>query len=1153
MTRLLDTFRAYLPSRRRRRWQYVSGRRRRVGIALAALLVAAIYAWWHFTNDARIRREAVAYLERLTGAQVRIQEASFGLFEGISLTGVRVFTAAGGPVGDIFQARQVRLEHAPLGLLRGRLKVTEIVCVEPVLFIVENVDRGRWNYEDLRFPADLGGNGDAAAALPVVRIRDGRVHRREIHHGVSVPLGTEHLNAQAVPAGTEGEYRIQVSGAAAARNVRAEAVFRLEPMAFRWRGGIPGDLLQRTLPHGYRQWWDHYQVEGSFEFEGEADPASGRLVFKLADASMVFPHGDGDLRLADVNGRIELTASGIEIQSVTGRLPQLDDLRVALTGRFGGYERTSPVELTLQVDDVRFPVQAEHPLVRRRIEHFERRFHPSGRASVTVHLTRDADEQFRYRLVARPKGMQFTPDVFAATLDDVRGEVRLDAERATLTELSGRWGDAPVTVTGWGAMGGGSAFDVRVRVDDATLGEPFREVTRATRFKIVQNDVRRYHDRFDPTGLCDVDARIAADDTGTISTELELTFDGRATVAYEGFPYRIEGLTGTVSARLPHEVSFQDLHGRHGPARIRLGGSVKRREGREIPDLALEVTDLPLDDDLGAALAAMSEAAGRQWDRFALTGRADVAGTIRRAGDRLFGYDLNVALKRIGLEYDACPYPLTDVVGELRLRPEAIEIRRLSGRHGPGVIVEIRGTGVRVDEALRHAVVTAGPPGVDAVWTQLQPTGIADFLYDPRRHVPLEVVARDMGITFAPFPYPLEHVRGTLRVRDGRVDLDTMTARRGEGALKLDGRVRLDDGRLHGADLVLDAANVAITDELLAAVPEPLAALTDHLAAAGTVDVCLNRLSYRAAEAVATSAPADAEVDDAWTWELDGRVDLAGAAVGGYFAATDIDAGVAGTVRIGDERLGVTADLTGGSIRLWDRPVERIAGRIRKTPEEADLRLEGLKGNLCGGRMASNLTVRLADAVRFRGDLVVEDLQLEQLFGRPGTTSGKLCGRLDLSHTVGAPASREGRGQFEITEARLAEVPVFLGLVNVVFLQLPVESVFSTGTVVYYVKGDTLHCETIDLQGETRSVVGLPGEPASVVGTGTLDLQTERVNLVFRSGPPHLFHGPGAELWALTTGGLQTTHITGPWRDPQQKTVPLSQLTDLLREIGGAP
>ncbi|NLF30882.1 MAG: hypothetical protein GX591_08355 [Planctomycetes bacterium] len=1182
MTRLLQNIRAYLPVRRRRRWQYVSGRRRRRGLVLAVVLVAAIYAWWHFTNNARIRRDAVAYLERLTGAQVRIQDASFSLLGGIELAGVRVFTESDGKVSDIFHARQVRLEHAPLSLLRaGRLKVTEIVCVEPVLILIENVDRRRWNWEDLHFPTGVGPGGGGTPDLPVIRMRDGRVQRREIYHGVTVPLGSEPLSAQAVPTATAGEYRVEIFGSGGAENVRAEATFRLDPMAFRWRGGIPVTLLERTLPHGYRQWWDQYQVKGSIEFEGQsdADPASGRAAFKLTDASMVFPHADGDIRLDEVNGRIELTASGIEIQSVTGRLPQLDNILVSLTGRFGGYERTGPVELEFQVDDVRFPLRADHPLMRRLINRFESGYSPVGSAAVTVRLNRDADERIRYRLTARPKGMRITPAVFAAALEDVTGELSLDEQRVTITELTGRWHDAPVTITGWGAMGGGKAFDLRVRVDDGLLGDPFRKLTDASSLQIVRQRVRRYHDRFDPRGPCDVDARVWADEEGRFLAELDLTFDGRASVAYEGFPYRIEGLAGLVKVR-PREVSFHDLEGRRGTARIRLGGSVDLTGGQESPDLTLQAVDLPLDDHLGQALVAMAEQAGRQYEHFDLDGSIDVAGRIRRDGDNPFSYDLTASLKNVALTFDQCPYALEDVVGELRLRPEAIEIRNLVGRHGPGRIdvtgrvdgdlaageppaVEIRGAGVRVDEALRRAVVTAGPPGVEDVWTQLQPTGIADFVWNPHREVSLEVVARDMGITFAPFPYPLRQVRGTVLVRRDRIDLEGITAARDGGSLKLDGTVRVGGGRLREADLVLDATGVAITEELLASVPRPLRVLTDHLSPGGRFDVSLSRLRFNDSEPVTAPATADAAAGGgpSWTWEVDGSVHLDDAVATGTFEATAIRAGIAGSVRIDDARdaLSVDAALTDGSLHLWDRPVERLGGTIRKAVDDPRLRLERLEGSFCGGRMAGNLTIRLEDIVGCTADLVVEDIQLEQLLVHPDDAddpsarpSGKLRGRLDLAHTFGRSESREGSGRFEITEARIAEVPVFLDLVNVAFLQLPVESVFSTGTVVYYIKGDTLRCETIDLRGETRGLGGLlPGEPTSIVGTGTLDLKTEWLNLIFRSGPPHLFHGPGAELWTLTTRGLHTTHVTGPWRDPEKKTVPFSQLAELLREMSG--
>ena len=161
--------------------------------------------------------------------------------------------------------------------------------------------------------------------------------------------------------------------------------------------------------------------------------------------------------------------------------------------------------------------------------------------------------------------------------------------------------------------------------------------------------------------------------------------------------------------------------------------------------------------------------------------------------------------------------------------------------------------------------------------------------------------------------------------------------------------------------------------------------------------------------------------------------------------------------------------------------------------------------------------------------------------------SGKLSGRLDLSETVGQAGQREGRGRFRISEAKIGKVPVLVGLMNVIFPHLPTESAFSTGTVEYYIKGDRLFCSRIYLEGSNLSVVG----STSIVGTGVVDMQTKQINLVLRSGPPHLLTGVFSELLTMTAQGLSSTHVTGSLRDPKVETVPFSQVTRLLKEIGG--
>jgi type II secretory pathway component PulM len=58
--------------RRRRLWRFVSPRRHRVALGLLVFLLAAVYVYWHFTNDQRVRQQAEKYLEEATGSATPI-------------------------------------------------------------------------------------------------------------------------------------------------------------------------------------------------------------------------------------------------------------------------------------------------------------------------------------------------------------------------------------------------------------------------------------------------------------------------------------------------------------------------------------------------------------------------------------------------------------------------------------------------------------------------------------------------------------------------------------------------------------------------------------------------------------------------------------------------------------------------------------------------------------------------------------------------------------------------------------------------------------------------------------------------------------------------------------------------------------------------
>ena len=103
---------------------------------LLVLILAAVIGYYYFSRPARLIRFAEDYFSALTHSTVRIEDASFSVFDGIHLRRVQLFTsgdpaatqAGAGAQQPIFACNALSLRHDPIAALTGRLNVSEIVA-----------------------------------------------------------------------------------------------------------------------------------------------------------------------------------------------------------------------------------------------------------------------------------------------------------------------------------------------------------------------------------------------------------------------------------------------------------------------------------------------------------------------------------------------------------------------------------------------------------------------------------------------------------------------------------------------------------------------------------------------------------------------------------------------------------------------------------------------------------------------------------------------------------------------------------------------------------------------------------------------------------------------------------------------------------------
>jgi hypothetical protein len=109
--------------------------------------------------------------------------------------------------------------------------------------------------------------------------------------------------------------------------------------------------------------------------------------------------------------------------------------------------------------------------------------------------------------------------------------------------------------------------------------------------------------------------------------------------------------------------------------------------------------------------------------------------------------------------------------------------------------------------------------------------------------VSVDIHLADAGGQLTAFPYPLRHLSGTLKVREGYLDVIGMKMKHGDGSLRVDGRVTWptkkspDPAAGVQPDLKVIAANVPIDDDLLNALPSDKREWIQKFGLAGKLDV----------------------------------------------------------------------------------------------------------------------------------------------------------------------------------------------------------------------------------------------------------------------------------------------------------------------------
>jgi len=251
--------------------------------------------------------------------------------------------------------------------------------------------------------------------------------------------------------------------------------------------------------------------------------------------------------------------------------------------------------------------------------------------------------------------------------------------------------------------------------------------------------------------------------------------------------------------------------------------------------------------------------AQRIWDRFELTGAGNSV-NVRILFDEKEGYQLAADLTGVGFthQYKGLAYRFENLTGRCsfssssRLDLSGIQglvngtpIRldgKVSGFDQPQLALDLSVQADHVDlETCRESLVGVAPQTVE-LYKTYEPRGQVDVALRVRRpqsdappEVSGTVLFRDVEMTYAGFPYRLEHMHGTVQLGPEGFETRDLAGRHGEAVVRMEGWVK-NPGPAAEAQMRIHAARLALDEDLRKALRPEQRAVYDQYAPAGTAD-----------------------------------------------------------------------------------------------------------------------------------------------------------------------------------------------------------------------------------------------------------------------------------------------------------------------------
>lgn len=1189
--------RARIHGRRSSVWSRL---RRWIAGALLVLLLTLIGGYYYFTRPAWLIQFAEQYLASLVNGDVEIGHATFSIFDGIHLEDVKITVPPEpGDVGlpvfaglPVFSCESLTLKHDPIAALTGRLKIAHISAVGTHLTLISDPASGRLNISELMRGADVLRGASSALEKPRIQLPNARFSFRKIVEGKIQFQQQAHIDLWAIERHVgKPVYHIFWRDRSAPLQV-GRARLETDTGAFEFDADsqppwLPVEFAIAAIPmtnSEMEHWVRLLGIEGNILIEdlaigAQAGPLGARGRISLRGARLSAPIGTQQEQLPpderiftlhDVEGFIEITAAGMHAKFTGDLRGRFCEAEMAVTDVPRELTQFSQAAWHLKVscenfellrnDPVNYPAEAQAIKLWPAIQRFYADFEPKGSVRMRCEIRKEAGAEAKPELVmAHFEALDCSGRYrhFPYDLSDITGIVKFSSEGGLVfNDLIGRHGTAVVTINGQ-TIGRAARASLDYTIDArsldldqdvlAAIPEAWRKSWKALNFSGKANLITRL-------------TRPAGSDQAPQKVKIAISghlLGGR--VSYEGFPYPIENLTGRFE--IDEGIELKDIKGTRGSMDVTINGYSKPAEGGgRILDLDIRGRRLAFDDYLNRAVAPEVRAF---LDQLHLDGQADFTGRVFQTPEmKSASYEFELLASEVSLNYDKLPYPLSHCSARIVVRPTDIAVHEFVGWRGSTVVeghmdfqADPKTRGASVNLSARHV------PLDDTFWQSLPssfhdtarhfaPEGSVDITLDYRvgkdgvESFRTQITAKGIDVTYDAFPLPLEDLTGDIVITPDRVELVGLSARHGPATLAVTGKV--DYGAAGTtASFQLSADGMTCSAPLRQALPHAVRQLWDQVNPRGSFDLRVAELR------LATDADSDAA-----SWSVDGDARFDNVQLDAVLELRDLS----GKLNFHGE-----SAATSGTT-LWRTQLALDAARINNIAasevtaeliydQTAELfAVRNIRGRTYGGEITATITASLTEEGRpYDAVCRLTNVDLRSLVEdrprRNETTPAKIEGLLHVFAAIQGrlddPQQRRGWGRVRVDQAQLYELPLLLGVLNVINLTIPEEGAFQDCRFGFAIRGDRMFLNDIELDGSALTLRG----------SGEMNIETTELDLDLDVYSPRkavkiplltaLLEGAAQELAAVK--------VTGPAADPRITTRPLRGIRRLFESKPRSP